>query len=339
MKNIKLICLIIVLLNFAFIENFAQGKNSSSNESNFNVTENSPEEINYSTLGTFDFRGSVFMGENPLSKGSIFLFEESKGDYRYYSDNKVENGIFEFKEMQGGNYIIYVIPEIEYDFFYYPKYLPTYSGNVFNWDLSPVETIGSKTNEINIYLNSYSEPFFGHQKISGNIEYDHSYMGPPEVPIVVLLLNDKKQPMDFRTVDEYESRFTFDYLPEGTYYIHPEIAGIKSIDYLVNLYNNESDINFSIRDEIITIDEDEFEPIVESQGDIIKLHFDKFDETDNVVCELINLAGISVSKDIYSSDDVAISTSNLAAGIYIVKVSSYDHGHIKTKKVYINNHD
>ena len=125
------------------------------------------------------------------------------------------------------------------------------------------------------------------------------------------------------------------------YYIHNEIPCIKSKDYKVTLKqenNTNNEVNFVIDNELITVEDDvnEFENI--QTGKFIKLFLDE-NVSFPIVCELINMSGNLINKKIYWSNDVIINTSNVSAGIYILRVRTYDNTMVKTKKLYIDNYN
>ena len=51
------------------------------------------------------------------------------------------------------------------------------------------------------------------------------------------------------------------------------------------------------------------------------------------------MSGNLINKKIYWSNDVIINTSNVSAGIYILRVRTYDNTMVKTKKLYIDNYN
>ncbi len=288
------------------------------------------------------FSGEVYMGDNLLPEGRIFIIENIKESYITHGSYAIQNGTFEFSELKSGSYILYAIPNINYDFFYYPKYFPTYSGNSYKWENSVEKDLINNLFNFTIHLQSYSDPFYGHEKVSGKISYQEDYRGGKDIPVPVFLLNQLKEPMDFRIADPETGEFAFNYLPAGTYYLHPEIIGIKSEDYKVKVEQENSsshDVNFYINNENITtesIKDDEIENVI--SGKYLKLFLDE-DINFPVICELINMSGSSVNKNIYYSNEVNINTTSISGGIYILRVRTYDNSIVKTKKVYINNYN
>lgn len=302
---------------------------------------NNKNSRNNGTSGLNTFSGNVYIGDNLLPEGSIFILENNKENIVKKSLTEIRDGYFEFKELESGTYILYVIPIFDYDFFYFPKYLPTYSGDTYKWESSVLKNLEFDQFNFSLYLLSYSDPFYGHEKISGRIIYDYDFGGNRDIPVPVILLNQSKEPMDFRIANSSTGNFAFNHLPTGTYYLHPEIPGIKTEDFKVIIEhenNANSNIHFYINNESIAVESNsDNENVTVMNGKYINVFLN---ENINfpVICELINMSGKSVNKNIYWSNQVRINTSTLSAGIYILRVRTYDNTMIKTEKLYINNY-
>ena len=287
------------------------------------------------------FNGNIYIGDNLLPEGSIFLLENNKGNIVKKRFSGIRDGYFEFKELEAGSYILYVIPIFEYDFFYFPKYLPTYFGDTYKWENSVLKNLEFDQFNFSYYLLSYSDPFYGHENISGRIIYDFDFGGSRDIPVPVILLNQSKEPMDFRIVNSSTGNFAFNHLPTGTYYLHPEIPGIKTEDFKVIIEHDNNanyNIHFHINNESIAVEgNNDIEHGAVMNGKYINVFLN---ENINfpVICELINMSGKSVNKNIYWSNEVCINTSSISAGIYILRVRTYDNTMIKTEKLYINNY-
>jgi len=297
-------------------------------------TSKSPKNLNI-------ISGSVYAGTNLLPKGQIYLLNNNKSVYSSIKNQEIIEGNFQFNDVNSGKYIVYVIPELNYDFLYFPKYIPTYSGKVYSWHNALNRDIRKDNLNLDLSLLSFQNPFYGEKMISGQIKFNGMYRGINDLPIPVILLNEAGIPMDFRIVDKNSGKFTFEYIPEGTYFIHPEIPGLKTTDFRVHINNNHSNeynnVNFLVDEKNVTIEKqsDDLIPVVSD-------HFLKIFLKDNinypVVCELIDLSGKSISKKVFYSDEISISTSGMAANLYILKVKTYDNSPIKTAKVFIRNY-
>jgi len=156
------------------------------------------------------------------------------------------------------------------------------------------------------------------------------------------LINENGVPMDFRIADNSSGEFSFEYLPEGIYYIHPEIPGLKTADFRVQINENDqidkyNNVNFLVNEENIKIDKqsDDIKPVI--SGQFLKI-FLKGNINYPVVCELIDLSGKSIAKKVFYSDVISMSTIGMASNMYILKVKTYNNSPIKTAKVFIRNY-
>jgi len=283
--------------------------------------------------------GNVFMGDNLLEGGRVFLIRNSKTLSSTASNSEVFNGGFRFENIDFDNYSLYVIPSQSYDFFYFPKYLPTYLGDVCNWENAIINDESRASNQnFDIHLSKYSEPFYGHGKISGKIKYGKLYDGNKVIPISILLLNSEKVPMDFRIANEVDGSFLFENLPDGKYYIHPEIPGFVTSDFeIIVKSRNSNRVDFRINDNSIEKEQAEEKkviPIVTQEG--IKIFIDK-NNTSPIICELTDLSGKMIFKEMFSTNDILINTSHITTGIYLLRARTYSNLIVKTSKVYINN--
>ncbi|MCF6364580.1 MAG: T9SS type A sorting domain-containing protein [Bacteroidales bacterium] len=285
------------------------------------------------------YSGYVFMGENLLPKGKVYLIDNSKNIYSTEDVTEVNEGAFLFSNLKSGKYMLYVIPEHDYDFFYFPKYIPTYSGNSFKWESSKSILYLNGATKNNINLISFAEPFYGNSMISGKIKYDLGYRGGRYIPIPIILLNEKRKPIDFRIADSFEGVFIFEHLPEGKYYLHPEIPGIKTEELEIIVKSDEENKrarflvdNNSIKPERAA---GSLNPIITENN--LKVFLNQEFELP-VICELTDMSGKSIVKNIYSTEDIYINTSGFNAGIYLLRVRTFNNSILKTAKVYINNY-
>jgi len=281
--------------------------------------------------------GNIYMDKNLLDGGRVFLLNNSKKTPSTSKNTSVLDGTFKFENVNVGAYSIYVIPTQNYDFLYFPKYLPTYSGNVYKWEDALINTYKSGKQRVEVQLTRFSEPFYGNEEISGKIEYDIYFKGNKNIPISVILLNKDKIPMDFRVAEE-DGSFIFEYLPKGKYYIHPEIPGFKTDDYEINLTRETSNnnANFRIKNRTIKYDgiiKDDTNTIIYKNS--LKVFVDKLNK-EPIICELTDLSGKSIFKKTYLTNEITINTSNISGGVYLLRARTYSNLIIKTSKVFIN---
>ena len=70
---------------------------------------------------------------------------------------------YKYNSLDDGNYTIFIIPEPEYNFYYYPKYLPTYLGSTHKWERSVNFEISSKNLDLDLQLLSFPPEETAHQ--------------------------------------------------------------------------------------------------------------------------------------------------------------------------------
>lgn len=345
--NAKIILLILFsTFQFSSYALIQSGVFDNSNNSNANIiikknivsNNNASKSPNNSNIVS----GSVYAGTNKLPKGQIFLLNNNKSTFTSTTNQDVIDGSFQFKNIISGRYILYVIPELNYDFLYFPKYLPTYSGRTYSWQKAISSDISTNKFNVDLHLLSFQNPFYGEKKISGHIKFSELYRGLNDLPVPVILINENGVPMDFRIADNNSGEFSFEYLPEGIYYIHPEIPGLKTADFRVQINENDqidkyNNVNFLVDEENIKIDKqsDDITPVV--SGQFLKI-FLKGNINYPVVCELIDLSGKSIAKKVFYSDVISMSTIGMASNMYILKVKTYNNSPIKTAKVFIRNY-
>jgi hypothetical protein len=293
-------------------------------------------DIKNTPKSTNSINGIVMIGDNYLASGDIYLLETKKGTVNIVDPQKINEGRFLFSDLSSDQYFFYVIPEFDYEFLYYPKYLPTYSGNAYLWENSSIQPVN--TGVCIFSLINYNIPFYGENSIDGKVKYTFDFKGIQDIPIPVLLLDYNKIPMDFRIADKFTGEYSFKNIPSGKYYIHPEVPGIKTNDYeiILNDLDDTGTIDFLIDNDLIQPDiEDIAKP--ELSDNFINYTIDS-KVSPPFICELFSVSGICVYKKLFYSGTIQIDISQYKAGIYLFKVRTFDNSYVKTDKVYINNH-
>ncbi|NOZ35972.1 MAG: hypothetical protein GXO80_11815 [Chlorobi bacterium] len=289
-------------------------------------------------LGSFS--GTVYAGINKLPKGNLYILENNKTGYSITQSTEILNGKFQIKTINSGNYILYVIPELNYDFLFFPKYIPTYFGETYYWKNALNKAVNKNNLNIQFNLLSFRNPFYGTKNISGNLKFSKGTNAIENLPVSVILLNDIGEPMDFRIADEKTGKYVFENLPDGVYYVHPEIPGLKTSDFKIEIKREKSSYehaDFFVNNKEIKVEKQTQDIVPVISNNFLKV-FLKKDFNYPVICELIDLSGRSVIKKICYSDEISLSTSGLAANIYILKIKTYDNSPVKTTKVFIRNY-
>jgi len=292
-------------------------------------------------IGKHDLSGQIMMGENPLPNGKIFLIQNNKSTYNNTANTNIDNGTFSFADITSGEYTLYAVPEPEYGNFYFPKYIPTYTGNVYKWEKADKISLERDLTNFKINLVSFKEPYYGHSSIKGKFKFDSNYNEPEETPLIVILLNNKKEPMDFKMLHPYETDYCFEYLPTGIYHIHIEKAGCSAIDYEVNIQENEpQDIsyNFIIGENVIKredLNSEENITVTPFQQQL-KISVPSYEE-GIIICEIFDTAGRMIYQRTESSSKFSINTTQINGGMYFLRINSFDNKNIRVSKIFINN--
>ncbi len=167
--------------------------------------------------------GQVFAGNFPITQGMamIFSFDTTSAYQPYVAVSTLDsNGVYYFTAVPSGSYYILAIPADSNGF------LPTYFGNVINWQQATLITLGTPNNPYNIHLVPSDQMTGGPGSASGQINMG-DLSGTMLDKINMILKNSLGQPIGFAKVSTVGA-FHFPTLAYGTYYLHPEMPGVTS---------------------------------------------------------------------------------------------------------------
>lgn len=275
--------------------------------------------------------GHVFAGNIPLGLGSAFLYRISESDEIDYLGNyDLDEGYFEFVELEPGTYFIQAIPNLVFPFPVIPFYYPVYSGAITRWQNAEIIHTDALPQEINIYLESYNDFFDGKSSLSGKIS---QASGDDGLPLIVYLSNDFGEIFQFRWVDE-QKQFSFENIPYGSYNVLPEKAGKTSqsfdltLDETVPVMNNilflETE-NAIIPDLSFIGEQSKSEvPVIypNPPSDFFKIQFPP--QLQHIDCRIKIYNSVSklllIEKTISADDKIYL--TDLNDGFYIVEIST-----------------
>lgn len=167
--------------------------------------------------------GQVFAGAFPLQQGlaMIFSLDTNQNTVPYIDISTIDSsGVYYFTQVADGNYVIHAIP-IE------PVgYLPTYYGDVITWEQATNILLSQPNNPYNIHLVAADSMVSGPGSASGQINTGKITSSMID-KITMTLLDVNYHPVSFSRVLT-DGGFDFSALGYGTYYLHPELAGITS---------------------------------------------------------------------------------------------------------------
>ena len=283
----------------------------------------------YDSINTHQVYGQVFAGNNfPISTGFVMIFSlDSTANYTPYVNVATLDsmGIYYFTMVPDGNYYIYAIPILP------SGYLPTYYGDVLDWQNATVIQLGQSNNPYDIHLlSAYTNPG-GNGTINGQIN-----MGQIKSSIVdkvtMILMNNDLQPIYYYKVNN-AGDFTFPTLSFGTYYLKAEIPGVTSdiVKVEITQANPVASVTMTFSgNRILGIDGPDailtagiLYPNPVSSVAYLSV---KTDKAMTVQIDLYNLTGQSVVHFEKALDSggtiIPITVSNLTKGIYTLRVHS-----------------
>lgn len=188
--------------------------------------------------------GQVYVGDNVLNIGSVFLYKKSGNDVvELYGYQSLGDGTFTFSDLSPGNYFVQAIPQFNFPFPTIPSYFPVYSGNVVSWQDAQVVQIETASQTIDLNLGSYNDFFDGKATLAGEVLPTDPLN---ETPTIIYLSDESDQVFQFRMLDA-EQQFEFAKIPYGDYKLFPEKAGKLGEPLTVSLdedYREMTDIKF-----------------------------------------------------------------------------------------------
>jgi PKD repeat protein len=203
----------------------------------------------------YSISGNVYAGSSLLPSGIVILLKKINNQYTAISFSHLNNGHYEFSQLNPNEYTVYCIPNFNLNINYYPSYFPTYFGDYTKCQNSSSITISnSSLSSQNIQLNSNTDILYGPDTISGSLHiadpnfYEYNIYcsnwfgniapGPIDLEIAqnmsVLLLNAENEPIRY-AISDHLGNFQFKNLPIRIYKISPEKAGLVTIPVNVNM--------------------------------------------------------------------------------------------------------
>lgn len=292
--------------------------------------------------------GNVYAKTALLPEGIAVLYKVETYNYTAIEYTQINNGYYEFNNLDTGNYLVYALPYFGNLENYYPLYYPTYSGNNEHFaDAISIFADSIETKDINLKYNEEINHGFGY--ISGKIVYDQgsnfetnifnqnwfsgfksNYEGVAQ-NITVLLYNNLGQVIKYSLSDE-NGNFEFKNIPFGLNVIYTEKAG-KNTQVVDASLNSENDTIQNIlihieETEIINIDE-----IANINTNVYPNPFNNYiniDFTDNTKAISIYIYNITGKQIFYrkladiKSNNYRINTNLIKKGSYILVVRTGD---------------
>lgn len=165
-----------------------------------------------------------------------------------------------FTDVEPGSYIVRA--ELDPNSTTFTEYLPTYYGDVLNWDNATVIVIPGNLNQFYDITLIPDEPLSGPGGISGAIYESNGLVGSNDdrgegdpIPGVSIFLYDFQElPLEHELTNE-DGEYEFDNLPWGTYKVEVEITGKDQAHYWVTIGPDNTqivDLNFEVTESSVT---------------------------------------------------------------------------------------
>jgi len=271
--------------------------------------------------------GQVFEGNLPMDEGLVMLFSlDTIGNFMPFFEGAITDasGIYTFPYVPQGNFLLYAMSLDSED------YMPTYFGDVINWENASVISLGQPQNPYNINLvASETNTVSGNNSINGLIGNNAIREGFMD-KIKVLLFNENNESLGFTEVNS-DGSFGFANLAQGIYYIYPELTGVTADKVRVDLTgeNAVAQVNMTFNGNNITgiqglearIEVGDLypNPVVESLHLAVKAKQNTF-----LNWQIVGVDGRLQAAGVYNlhtdGNEIEINVSQLPQGVYILQL-------------------
>ncbi|MEA3504121.1 MAG: PKD domain-containing protein [Bacteroidota bacterium] len=296
------------------------------------------KKVRVAEKGYFNLGGHVFVGQLPIEGGIAYLYKfDSIGNLHPIDTSSFDTlGFYYFYHKKDGKYLIKA--EANHDLGQYSSYMPTYYGDVTQWEEAPIIMFDTTMFEYNINLQHSSFTTPGSGKIIGTIVYEGGRSSKEtiakDIPIYLKDANN-------RTVCLYSNEngeFEFNKIMLGYYSLKAEVTGINSVNHHEQLSNNQpesQEITFVIKSDQVVAAIPE-ETLLEIEDEISQVYPNPaYNEINLKIVAEINkeynlkiydqVGRLVYLRDVHLDDinnTISINTSGLSKGYYNITISS-----------------
>jgi len=190
--------------------------------------------------------GHVFAQYFPIDLGLAYLYTyDAENNLIPLDTTQIDTlGYYYFYELPEGKYTTKA--RLQYGSVLYGQFMPTYFGNVFDWQDAQEIVLSDDDNwECDISLIPSDGITSGEGQIIGQITYDTSLIFKTPIPagdIEIILLNGQGASLTCGLSDT-EGYFQFGSIAYGTYQLFPDVAGISTTPMYVTISEDEPLVN------------------------------------------------------------------------------------------------
>lgn len=290
----------------------------------------------------YTLSGLVFSQYFPIDLGLAYLYTfDSENNLIPFDTTQIDTlGCYYFRALPPGKYTTKT--RLQASSVLYGQFMPTYFGNVFDWQEARVVILTDADNfECDIRLIPSSGFISGEGKINGQITYDTSLVFKSPIPaedIEILLLDGQGDPHTCK-LSNVDGNFNFSNIPYGTYQLFPDVAGISTtpmyvtisaedpLNKEVNLVIYSQQITFSISEHNSDYLDNAFLIYPNPVSDQARISLD-VKKASNMTIMITDLTGRVISKlDQQCSQglrEIILPIENLPAGLYEVVIIPED---------------
>jgi PKD repeat protein len=289
--------------------------------------------------------GLVFSEYFPIDKGYAYLYLiDSLQNYIAIDTMPFDTlGYYYFYHIPEGKYLVKAEPMKESE--HYDQFLPTYYGDFLFWQDASEISLHSTSWEYDIKLVKSPDisAFGGSGSISGNVEFsyeDKSTSGIVADGVHIYLKNDQDDILTCHYSDEL-GEFIFDLISLNTYWIYPEVTGITTEPFKIELNaitptvdDITININFGSISYVIPVDNEINNvvglpfpnPVMENLTIPVNI------PNQNIIYEVYDNCGRLIENGMIDSsrdNEIKLNTYFYKRGIYTLKVTSNNESAIR----------
>lgn len=283
--------------------------------------------------------GQVFEGDFPMTEGFVMIYSlDTSMNYMPFFDAVMldSSGIYVFPYVPNGEFLVYAIG-MNFD-----NYLPTYFGDVLNWEEATLVVLGQSNNPYDIHMVSATTTSVGgNGTIEGQISNGMVKTAGFLDKINMLLYNEYKESLGYASVSA-DGDFNMDNLAYGVYYLYPELSGVSAQFIRVELSSEQpnAEVKMTFANGSITGINDPMEIVQAGDiypnpvADLLKINLSS-KQMSHVTLTITGIDGrvhytssMNVNK---GAEEIQISVSDLPKGMFILQITDNNQVYLNRK--------